>query len=318
MAKIFTIPSGYSFLETLAIGLLKEGEKDPFRFSQMEVFLPTRRACVELKRALMRQGEGRCLLLPKLSPLGDLEEDDELLRSPQDELDLKPLIPPLQRLGLLTQLIEDYTKKTGVPSSPSLSFKLAKSLVRLMDQAAIENVPWEGLVSLVPSEFASHWQLTLDFLDIITNHWPQILREKGFIEPYPRHHQLVDLLISRWQQVPPPHPILAAGSTGTMPATARLLQAIASLPQGAVILPGLDRSLSEEEAKTLSPCHPQYAPTRFLQRLGMAAQDVPLWADLGEGGSHPRARLFADALKPSFSSQGQSPEKALENLWFIP
>jgi ATP-dependent helicase/nuclease subunit B len=315
---VFTIPSGLSFLENLAIGLLKEGEKDPFRLSQMDVFLPTRRACIELKRALMRQGGGRCLLLPRLFPLGDLEEDDELLMSPQDELDLKPLIPPLQRLGLLTRLIEDYAKKTGMPSSPSLSFKLAKSLVRLMDQAAIENVRWEGVFSLVPSEFASHWQITLDFLEIITTHWPQILEEKGFIEPYPRHHQLVDLVISRWQKEPPLHPILAAGSTGTMPATARLLQAIASLPQGAVILPGLDRSLSEEEAQALSPCHPQYAPTRFLQGIGVAPQNVPLWADLKEEERHPRARLFADALKPSFSPQGQSPEKALENLYFVP
>ena len=284
----------------------------------MEIFLPTRRACIELKRALIRQGEGRCLLLPKLSPLGDLDEDEEWLGSPQDELDLKPVISPFKRLGLLTNLIEDYTKKTGLPSSPSLSFKLAKSLVGLMDQAAIENVPWEGLIHLVPSEFASHWQITLDFLEIITSHWPQILEERGVMDPYPRHHQLVDLLIARWEKEPPSHPIIGAGSTGTMPATARLLQAIAALPQGQVILPGLDMSLREEEVEGLSPCHPQYAPTRFLQKVGLKPQDVSLWPGAVGVESHPRAGLLAQALKPSFSCQGQFPEKALEGVSFIP
>ncbi len=315
---VFTIPSGCSFLENLAKGLLKEEKKDPFRFSQMEIFLPSRRACIELSRALIRQGDGRCLLLPKLSPLGDLDEDEELLRSPQDDLDIPPLISPFTRLGLLTKLIEDYAKKTDLPSSLALSFKLAKSLVSLMDQAAIENVPWEGLVHLVPSEFAAHWQLTLDFLNIITSHWPQILEEKGVMEPYPRHHRLVDLLIARWEKSPPSHPILGAGSTGTMPATARLLQAIATLPHGQVIVPGLDLSLTEEETDALSPCHPQYAPTRFLQKLTLRPQDIPHWPGCAESESHPRAALLAQALKPSFSLQGPPPDKALEGVSFIP
>ena len=108
MANVYTIPSGYSFLESLAAGLLRMEEEDPFRFCQMQIYLPTRRACVEIKRAFTRQGQGRFLLLPKLVPLGDLDENEELLSSPLDEFDLKPLIPPFQRLGLLTQLIEDY------------------------------------------------------------------------------------------------------------------------------------------------------------------------------------------------------------------
>jgi ATP-dependent helicase/nuclease subunit B len=319
MAGVYTIPSGYSFLESLAVGLLQIGEEDPFRLCQMEIYLPTRRACVEMKRAFIRQGGGQCLLLPKLSPLGDLDEDEEHLRSPLDELDLKPALPPLQRLGLLTQLIEGYTRKTGLPSSPSLAFKLAKSLVKLMDQATIENVPWEGLLDLVPSEFAGHWQLTLDFLDIITTHLPKIIEDKGFMEPYVRHHQLVDSIVERWQKAPPPHPILAAGSTGTMPATARLLHAIAGLAQGAVILPGLDRSLSEEDVQALSPCHPQYAPTQFLQKLNMLPCDVPLWPGLKgrDETCQARAHLFAQALKPTFTREGPSPEKALEGVHLV-
>lgn len=316
MAGVYNIPSGYSFLESFALGLLKMGEQDPFGLSQMEVYLPTRRACIEVQRAMLRQGPGKCFLLPKLTPLGDLDEEDVFLTSPLDEYELRPLLPPFNRLSLLTNLIEEYTEKSGLPSTPELSLKLAKSLVSLMDQATIENVPWEGLLHLVPQEFASHWQLTLNFLNIITTHWPKILEEKGVVEPYTRHHQLVEGILSRWDRYPSHHPILAAGSTGTMPATFKLLEAIAHLPQGMVILPGLDVSLGEEEAKELSSCHPQYAPTRFLQKMNLAPSDILPWPGL-EGQSAEcleRSHLFAAALKPCFSKSVPISPKALEGV----
>jgi len=319
MAGVYNIPSGYSFLESLSIGLLKRGEKDPFGLSQMEVFLPTRRACIEVQRAMLRQGKGQCFLLPKLTPLGDLDGNEVLLTSFSEECDLRPLLPSFNRLSLLTSLIEEYTEKSGLPSTPALSLKLAKSLVSLMDQAAIENVPWEGLLHLVPQEFASHWQLTLSFLNIITAHWPKILEEKRLMEPYPRHHAIVDRILARWEKYPPPHPMIAAGSTGTMPATFRLLQAVARLPQGMVILPGLDTSLEEEEAKDLSSCHPQYAPTRFLQKMNLKPSEIVPWAGLAEQspGCVDRAHLFSSALKPSFSGASSVPPKALEGIYRI-
>jgi ATP-dependent helicase/nuclease subunit B len=40
--------------------------------------------------------------------------------------------------------------------------------------------------------------------------------------------------------------VIAAGSTGSIPATAELIAAIAKLPHGAVVLPGLDTDLDEE------------------------------------------------------------------------
>jgi ATP-dependent helicase/nuclease subunit B len=324
MAGVFNIPSGYSFLECLAANLLEQRKDDPFSSCQMEIFLPTRRACIELGRAMLRQNEGKFILLPKFSPLGDLDEDEELLKASSEEFEISPLISPLRRLGLLTQLIEEYMEKTGLPSSPSLSLKLAKSLVKLMDQAAIEKVPWKGLEELVPSELAHHWQLTLDFLEIITTHWPKILEEKGVLEPYVRHHQIVDAIINRWETHPPQHPILAAGSTGTMPATARLLQAISKLPKGSVILPGLDSSLKEEDIQGLTPCHPQYALIQLLEKLNLKPQEIPEWPGLGspQERSLARACLFREALKPSFS-QGVAlreniPEKALEDLFLVP
>ena len=53
-------------------------------------------------------------------------------------------------------------------------------------------------------------------------------------------------------------PIIAAGSTGTIPATRELLAAISRHPQGAVILPGLDLLADEASWAFLPQEHPQY------------------------------------------------------------
>ncbi|MEO0497188.1 MAG: double-strand break repair protein AddB, partial [Pseudomonadota bacterium] len=67
-------------------------------------------------------------------------------------------------------------------------------------------------------------------------------------------------------------PVIAAGSTGSIPATARLLRTISTLPQGAVVLPGLDRHLEPSAwsrigrlgAPLSEPGHPQYGLRTLL------------------------------------------------------
>jgi len=88
-------------------------------------------------------------------------------------------------------------------------------------------VPWQRLDRLVPDEFDPYWQLTLRFLLIAREVWPGILAERGAIEPAMRRDRLIAAeaarLASRVGK-----PVIAAGSTGSMPATARLLATIAA------------------------------------------------------------------------------------------
>ena len=66
-------------------------------------------------------------------------------------------------------------------------------------------------------------------------------------------------------------PVIAAGSTGSMPSTAMLLETIASLPQGAIVLPGLDTDLDETSWRMIlaegeeAVGHPQYGLAALLQ-----------------------------------------------------
>ena len=103
-----------------------------------------------------------------------------------------------------------------------------------------------------------------------------------------------------------PAPVIAAGSTGSMPATARLLATIAKLPHGAVVLPGLDTDLDEASweliggSRTASAWsapvsgHPQLAMHALLRRIGIARDEV---VALGASGSRANT-LVSEAMRP--------------------
>jgi ATP-dependent helicase/nuclease subunit B len=78
---------------------------------------------------------------------------------------------------------------TGTPlvaQTPAAASALADDLARLMDDMTTRNVPWQRLDQLVPDEFDTFWQLTLRFLQIARERWPEVLREAKAIEPMAR------------------------------------------------------------------------------------------------------------------------------------
>jgi double-strand break repair protein AddB len=101
------------------------------------------------------------------------------------------------------------------------------------------------------------------------------------------------------------HPVIAAGSTGTVPATARLLKTIASLPNGAVVLPGLDLDLDDDSWSMLAehPEHPQAGMAELLRKLGVTRAEIA-YVPGSEPGEVARARLdlASEALRPAEST----------------
>ena len=154
-----------------------------------------------------------------------------------------------------------------------------------------------------------YWQHTLEFLRIARLAWPAHLQEIGKIEPAARRDLLIAAEAGRLGTL---HggPVIAAGSTGSMPATAKFLHAVAALPNGAVVLPGLDTDLDEEawqsiggtkdaQGKITSPPssnHPQYAMHALLTRFGIRRSDVKI---LGRMAPHGREMLASEAMRPS-------------------
>lgn len=294
---VFTIPAGESFVDALARQLLLESAGEPTRLADMLILLPNRRSCRALQEGFLRASEGKPLLLPRLQPLGD--DDEEEVGG--EDLDLKPAVPPLQRRLLLTRLVLSLGGgRGGQAPSPDQAARLADELGRLLDQVQTEELSFAQLATLVPEELARHWQITLDFLTILTEHWPIILAQYGWMDAAERRNRLLTRRAEAWAAEPPPFPILAAGSTGSQPATARLLAAIARLPQGRLVLPGLDRRLTEAEQRQIDHTHPQYALLHLVRSLDLAPADVPLWPGCAET---ERARWVAEALRPAATTE---------------
>src|SRR5690606_6814464 len=111
---------------------------------------------------------------------------------------------------------------------------------------------------------------------------PAILAERGRSDPAAHRNAAIRLEAARLKRNPPAGPVVAAGSTGSIPATADLLGVIAGLPTGAVVLPGLDTAMDEPTFAALTAAdmpaavlgHPQYGLVRLLRRLGVLPRDV--------------------------------------------
>ena len=157
---------------------------------------------------------------------------------------------------------------------------------------------------LVPDRYAEHWRQTLEFLAILTRAWPEILAAEGAIGAADRRNRMLAALAQRWRATPPDAPVYAAGSTGSIPATADLLATVAFLPTGKVVLPGLDRDLDGASWDKLDESHPQFGLARLLKRLGVARSDVADWPYVRAASEAARARatLVGEMMRPADTS----------------
>ena len=306
--SVFTVPAGASFVDAIAAGLIARHGAAPEALAEVLVLVPTRRAVRSLREAFLRQSQGRPLILPAMRPLGDVDEDDlalSMIAEAESGADLAPAIAPLRRRLLLARRIRGAAGAGGFgPVGDEQATQLADALAGFLDEVDTAEADMAALDGLVEDETLSeHWQTTLAFLRAVTADWPQALEHMGVLDPAQRRRLLMDRLTEHWSATPPQTPVIAAGSTGTIPATARLLSRVARLPQGAVVLPGLDLDMTEEAWGQVEASHPQHALKGLLERLDVTRGEVSPWplaadADLPRG-SAARRRLLSDALLPA-------------------
>lgn len=334
-ANVVSIPPGAPFLpsllDALYDGRLVQGFKpdpaDPLGLSTLTIYLPTRRAARALAALIAEQAQVPALLMPRIVPLGDVDAAEFAIGAGEDEAlqdaTLLPAIPDTERRLILTQLVlawasrlpEAMLQRPGhgpepllVPASPADAYALAGHLAALMDDLGTRSVDWVDLKSAAESRFDRYYAITTDFLEIAAKAWPGILAERGASDPALRRDRLIRAEAERLTRDGAPGPVIAAGSTGSVPATARLLAAISRLPNGIVVLPGLDRHLdiaslnailSADDEDEPAHGHPQAMLTRLVNELGVLPEAVDeLAAPASEALDH-RARLVSDALRPA-------------------
>src|SRR5713101_6261649 len=324
--RVFSVPVSVPFLRTVIAALVDgrlvdgfEARANPERLAQATLYLPTRRAGRMAREVFLDVLKTDAAVLPRIIALGDIDED-ELAFAEEAEpyggaapLDIPPKLADLDRRLTLARLVAAWAKSPVsaplVVGGPASTLALASDLARLMDDMVTRGVGWEALDGLVPDQLDKYWQHSLEFLKIARQAWPAHLEEIGKIEPAARR----DLLIEAEARRLTTHhdgPVIAAGSTGSMPATAKFLHAVATLPHGAVVLPGLDTDLDDEAWQTIGGIkdaqekfttvpasnHPQFAMHALLDRLGIKRGDVEI---LGEPAPLGRDVLVSEAMRPS-------------------
>lgn len=350
MARVCSIPPGAPFLATLADALVTgrlvpgfPAHAGPDALAAATIYLPTRRAARALAAEIAERIGADALVLPRIVPLGEADEAELALAAAdeglagEDEGALPPPIAPLERRLLLARLVQAWSQAIDrdlarldsgtpflVPSSPADAVSLAGDLERLMDDFVLEGVPWDRLGDAVEGDFSRYFALTLDFLKIAFEAWPAILAERGASDPTRRASLLVDAEAARLARDPPRGPVIAAGSTGSIPSTARLLAAIARLPDGAVVLPGLDRDLAAaafaaiagDGARPPLHNHPQATMARLLAGpLGLAREAVAILGGEAVGeGARARERLLSEAMRPAETTDAWARIPAAERL----
>src|SRR5947209_9739263 len=338
-ASAFTIPPGVDLLATFARALI-DGDivpgvsraSDPLALARATIYVPTRRSRAALIAALKDALGKPAAILPRILPLGAMEaaEAPYFDESADDAaFDLPRVIPDVERRLLLADLvlkwaegvkhaiisIDEHGKRTHdhnetliVATTPADAWSLAGDLAGLIDELIIEDVAWKSVTNAGAGEFDPFWRITTDFLDVAIKQWPKILGERGFVDRAARQVAFAEREIARLRAGATAGPVIAVGSTGTNKATAQLLAAIAHHPQGAVVLPGLDRALDDEAWAEIANArpdraesgfgHPQAALKRLMSVLGIARRDV---IELGTPAPAlaARTRLVAEALRPA-------------------
>lgn len=343
-ASVHTIAPSVPFLKTLATALVDgtlvpgfRPQDDPLLLPTATLYLPTRRAARLLPEIFQELFGGRPVLLPTIRPVGDTEEDLKLLLGADGDGEaLPPAMPVLERHLAMTRLVMAWKgalrrevlnlgldEPLGVPASAADAAWLAADLLALMDEIETEEANWSDLQALVPDDHARYWQITLDFLKIVQEAWPAHLAERGMKDPKARRSALIRKEAERLLASPPQGPVIVAGVTGSVPATAALLKAVSRLDQGAIVLPGLDLRLDDASWETLDganskkgpsgrgagksgghAAHPQYSLKKLLARLEVERRDVlPLGGQVSEA-DIARERLLSEAMRPAETSDG--------------
>ena len=342
-ANVFSISPASPFLATL-IDALVEGRlvpgfapSHPADLGRAILYVPTRRTADALKAAFLPHLAKRgwsSVILPKVHVIGDVEEDLLPLKVAAGEADgfwdLPVAMDNIERRLTLTMLVHrwaqsyaravlalDEDQSLQVSATPTDAAYLAIDLLSLIDAVHRERSDWSLLETLVPEDYGAFWQKSLEFLKIATQFWPAHLRDLALVDPVERRNAVLAAEIRALAS----HdgPVIAAGSTGSIPATADMLCAVAHHPHGALVLPGLDFHLDAPSWQSIGVLHPkadetepvaghpQFNLKQLLDQLGLQRSDVTNLSELPEDLA-ARERLISEALRPAETTDqwGQS------------
>ncbi len=289
--RVFGIAPGLDFPATLIAGLRTRLDGGPpEQIARIDLIVNTRRMARRLRDIF---DAGPAGFLPRIHLLTSL---DALI----PHADLPPPSPPLRRRLDLIQLVSTLLDADGRLAPRTSLYDLSDSLAKLIDEMQGEGVSPADIAALDVTDQSGHWERAKQFFGIAQ----QYLGQTGSApDAEARQRQLTQALIAGWDAHPPQHPVLLAGSTGSRGTTALLMQAVARLPQGAVVLPGFDFDMptavwADLEDALLSEDHPQYRFRHLMTALDLPKDSILPWHDTPPP-SAMRNKLVSLSLRPA-------------------
>lgn len=322
--RVFTVAPDKPFLTAIARGIIEKTGDDPLKLSDYTILVPDRNTRDLLRQAFMEQQGGRPGIMPRIDSPGDMDNDDLGLKVSDNPILSQALMdipPPVPQLHRQLMLAEEILKIPGMASSVQKAIKLGGELGRFLDDLQRNNIELKNVEKLVPAQFKGQWSHTAEFLKILTETWPARLEKLGMVDPEDHKNALIQIQALHWRQNPTNKPMIAVGFAETTPAVLSLLQSVSQLPQGAVVLPGLDTGLDQRSWDVLNPVHPQYAFKKMLAAFDTERADVAEWQAKLPPPPHARAndlattnaerqKLLREVMRPAGTSDGWAGLKA--------
>ncbi|GAA3858643.1 double-strand break repair protein AddB [Celeribacter arenosi] len=288
--RLFGLPCGVDYPREVVRGFMERmAGASPERVARAQIIVNTSKLGRAIGDAFGGYAPG---LKPRIRLLSRLPDDPVF-----HDLEL-PQAPLRQKLDM-ARLVEAFLAREAGFAPKSGIFDLADSLVSVVGELHEAGAGSEALEGITIPNASRHWQESLQFLGIA---FPFLDRETGGVTAEARLREAVERLADDWVLSGRDDPVLVVGSTGSRPTTALLMEAVARLPQGAVIFPGADPHVTPRVWATLRETgheeHPQKRLVSLAETLGLGRTDVMPWSD-GAPFDDVRNRLVSLAMRPA-------------------
>ena len=317
---VFNVPLGNDLCDVTAQWVLQSAGADPLAISNNILLLPNNRAIKSMTEAFVRQAAPG-MLLPRMVAVGDMQLDEALgpMLDPIDaDITILPAIGSFDRLMLLAKLVNDH-KPRDATLSPAEALRLARKLADLIDELEVDLVDFTQIQDIaIDADLAGHWQSAYGQLLLILPAYHAALSARKLMGPAERRNHLLAALERRLAENMVESPIIAVGITTSAKAVARVLRRVALMPNGYVILPGVDLALSDERWDDLSAAtddaqgfgrrrnvevHPQFHLKHLLELMGIDRSEIDV---LPTAQSEPKGAAISEIFcLPEHSVQWQ-------------
>ena len=271
---IVTFSKDRHFSTSLASYLLNDG---PYAdsLSNVKLILPYNSAVLTVKEALLEASGKSSLIMPHISTFSDIKLEQWLRPQALQDTPVFKVVNTDQRLLWVSEFVQELMPHLSIRSS----LYYAESFLNLRDDAQRAMKQTADFDALVDTPYAIHWQEALSMFKQVMKQLDVALDTHNLIEPIAHDNQVKIRIAEHIKSHGLTCPVIIAGSTASVPSTARFMQAVASQERGIVILPSLDMEMPKhywEHITGSQPhyAHPQYHMKRFLDACGVTRDHI--------------------------------------------